>query len=378
MKYPDMTKSGHDIKAIAGDYHGEKLGETSSTYGNIDVKDEEDEFSSTLPPEFPVIPIVPSNEDYEGPLNFDVSIKSQPGNSNLVYSEQLNKLFTVMSFHIPVDFKWQVTSQNMYVRATPLYSNPQHAQQPVLRCLPHSLPSDQSNKDIPKELHNYVLRCQNLHSMYYGCIERKTHMNVLVPLWQPQTGTDFVRVMYSFACKNSCPSGMNRKPIEVVFTLEDEQSNIYGRKKIAVRICSCPKRDKDKEEKDSTKTPVSRGQKFTAGGKKLFTFNDTLLDTKEYNININICGKHNQYRLARTAYEIITTQLAEHGTNEALKANQEHLYAYLMPNGSIIPMRKILDQLDGFAKVWEKAHKNQSKNDIYKIRKEAFYEIKEE
>lgn len=41
----------------------------------------------------------------------------------------------------------------------------------------------------------------------------------------------------------------------------------------------------------------------------------------------------------------------------------------LVPNKSIAPMWRISHQFDEFVEVWEKAHKNQTKNDIYKISK---------
>ena len=41
-------------------------------------------------------------------------------------------------------------------------------------------------------------------------------------------------------------------------------------------------------------------------------------------------------------------------------------------------MRRIPSHFDEFAMIREKAHKDQTKNDIYKIRKAAYYEIKKE
>ena len=44
--------------------------------------------------------------------------------------------------------------------------------------------------------------------------------------------------------------GINRKPVNVIFTLEVGIGLVVGRKVIDVRICSCPKRDtQQKEEK---------------------------------------------------------------------------------------------------------------------------------
>jgi len=46
-------------------------------------------------------------------------------------------------------------------------------------------------------------------------------LSVVAPLGWPQPGDETVRLMYEFVCQNSCVSGMDRRPIEVVFTLED-------------------------------------------------------------------------------------------------------------------------------------------------------------
>lgn len=67
------------------------------------------------------------------------------------------------------------------------------------------------------------MRCQNTNASYEGEKRNQTHYSVVVPLGTPQSGMDYVRQMYLFVCKNSCPGiGMNRRPIDVVFTLEDE------------------------------------------------------------------------------------------------------------------------------------------------------------
>ncbi|KAF5281410.1 hypothetical protein FQR65_LT14706, partial [Abscondita terminalis] len=198
------------------------------------------------------------------------------------YSEKLNKIYTLASQSIPIDFKMNRTSKTMFVRATPLYSAAQYAQELVKRCLPHSCPTDPSNLNFRSDLFDHILRCQNSKAFYYGSVESKIFLNVIVPLEEPQAGTDMVRVMYSFVCNNSCPSGMNRKALEVVFTLEDSEANIFGRKKVSVRVCSCPKRDKEKEEKFNPKYPSS-GKKHLKSEKK--PYSEAPLDTKEYNIN---------------------------------------------------------------------------------------------
>lgn len=94
-------------------------------------------------------------------------------------------------------------------------------------------------------MHRHILRCLQPQTQY---LNNDGRLSILTPLGAPQPGADTVRLMYTFMCKNSCSSGMNRRPLEIVFTLESIDGAIYGRRKLEVRICSCPKRDKDKEE----------------------------------------------------------------------------------------------------------------------------------
>lgn len=40
---------------------------------------------------------------------------------------------------------------------------------------------------------------------------------------RPPSGVTALQHVYMFCCKHSCISGINRRPIEVLFTLEDSQ-----------------------------------------------------------------------------------------------------------------------------------------------------------
>ena len=51
-----------------------------------------------------------------------------------------------------------------------------------------------------------------------------------------------------FLCLGSCPGGINRRPLLLVFTLEDGAASILGRATVNLRICSCPRRDLNTEE----------------------------------------------------------------------------------------------------------------------------------
>lgn len=67
-----------------------------------------------------------------------------------------------------------------------------------------------------------------------------------------------------FTCQNSCSGGMNRKATSIVFTLENEYSEVFGRKIMNFKVCSCPKRDKDKDEEGLKAMPKKRKGEPTA------------------------------------------------------------------------------------------------------------------
>jgi len=70
-------------------------------------------------------------------------------------------------------------------------------------------------------LRDHVLRIDHPQAVY-ECDEKSMRRSVYVALGLPQAGTDWVTVAFKFMCKNSC-IGMKRRPIEVIFTLEDSR-----------------------------------------------------------------------------------------------------------------------------------------------------------
>ena len=74
----------------------------------------------------------------------------------------------------------------------------------------------------------------------------------------PSPGVGHVPITVRFTDLSSCPGGINRRETAVVFTLEQEGQGVVGRKVMPVRVCTCPKRDREHDEKE--RQGGSRGQ----------------------------------------------------------------------------------------------------------------------
>ena len=69
-------------------------------------------------------------------------------------------------------------------------------------------------------------------------------LSVVLPLAQCHQGNSLIK----FMCLGSDPGGPARRPLQLIFTLEDRAGNTLGRDTVHVRVCSCPKRDQATEE----------------------------------------------------------------------------------------------------------------------------------
>lgn len=148
----------------------------------------------------------------------------------------------------PVDFKIKERPSRgqLFIRTTPQYSAQHYAAEPVTRCIQHDHVADPTNKgtyvqhsqifsciilyyyyyliDVAEQVRKHVIRCSNKSSQYIGNPSEAQRLSIVFPLSEPQVGNESVREMFHFVCKSSCPApGMNRRGIEVIFTLEDEQ-----------------------------------------------------------------------------------------------------------------------------------------------------------
>ncbi|XP_069701376.1 cellular tumor antigen p53-like [Periplaneta americana] len=193
--------------------------------------------------------VMPATEEYVGPYNFEIQIDGRSSGKNWVFSYDLYKLFINMNSAIHLGFKCDGAPPGLYIRALPVYCGTEAFQEPVVRCLHHRCQNDVHNQGILDAVLDHVMRIDSPKAIY-DFDESSKRRSVRVALDAPQAGSEWVTIAFKFMCKNSCTSGMARRPIEVIFTLENENGVVFGRHKMKVRICSCPKRDKLKEEED--------------------------------------------------------------------------------------------------------------------------------
>lgn len=256
---------------------------------------------------------IPVKEEFPGHHNFQVLLANQDSSKHWVYSATLKKVFINMDETLPLRFKWEPPLDGFYLRTAMVFSLDQYAGDPVRRCHNHMAPNNASNRDIDPRVIKHVVRCTDHMSLYE---ERNEHLSILTPLRTPQPGSQYVPVCFKFLCKNSCPSGMNRRPTELIFTLEDHKRRVLGRRRLPVRVCSCPKRDKTKEESEVDTQPEFKKRKLCMSvGKKM----TPSCDTHVYNVQLNIIGKENYLAVLKYAYDIMAGQAARTGQFEFFK-----------------------------------------------------------
>lgn len=222
---------------------------------------------------------------------------------------------------LPLRFECEPFVEGLWIRSTMVFSLDQYRSEPVLRCHNHMALTTTANAVGP-EIVKHVVRCLHPSSLYEN---DGSHLSVVTPLGMPQAGSDYVPMNFQFFCKNSCTSGMNRRPTELVLTLETQSREVLGRRRLPVRICSCPKRDKEKEEVEN-KPGVHAGKKrklSVSGGKKAVTPGN--IDAREYTVQFKIPGKENYQTVIKHAYNLLSGQANITGQHEFLRPYMEDL-----------------------------------------------------
>lgn len=199
------------------------------------------------PPHFNQLPVL---DHIENEWEFNMELNSESASkSSWMYSSKLNKVFVKINTYLNVHPVFRVIdpSQMLYIRAMIVYSSTSELADPVKKCPNHR---SQPNQDNPE----HILRCEVKETKYVGKETGKLFKDklaILIPL-NSIASNEALKLL--FTCQNSCSGGMNRKMTCIVFTLENEDEEILGRHKMNFKVCSCPKRDKDKDEESMMKT----------------------------------------------------------------------------------------------------------------------------
>ena len=180
----------------------------------------------------------PNLQDDPGPYNFSVSfaLLNENKKKHWAYSHRLKKLYIDMDYWLQVEFQ---APAGLYIRALPVFSQPSEIHKPVVRCPNHSSPSDRTNLNFPHPDH--LVRVAGEDAIYQEDPET-SRLSVLFPVPALAPGAETVSRQVKFMCLGSDLGGICRRPVQLVFTLEDSAGTVLGRRVFHLRLCSCPRR----------------------------------------------------------------------------------------------------------------------------------------
>ncbi|KAK4322992.1 hypothetical protein Pmani_006287 [Petrolisthes manimaculis] len=188
---------------------------------------------------------VPTLTDSKGEYGFTVLVEEKERTTKSpmwLMSLVTNKLYTNINKAVPFEVHLgnpPADRSQLQVRIVPVFSSPQFLRTNVTRCPNHSAPNDPTNHDFPYP--EYVVRADHPLADYVQGANGR--LAVVVPLDPLQDGPDYTPILLRFMCLGSCVGGINRRPIAIILTLENNQGECLGRKVIDVRVCACPTRD---------------------------------------------------------------------------------------------------------------------------------------
>lgn len=212
---------------------------------------------SSPEPEYSCLQKLPSLEETDLGFEFEVGLNgNSSGKGTWMYSSKMKKIFVKnrTEMNIIPTFTPPTPSDNQtyFLRAMIVPVSQDDATVPLKVCPNHRA----SDPKCPFAAH--ILRCKHPLAFYDGSEEGyywNNRLQVVVPL----TGmAPKEPVIYMFQCQNSCSGGMQRKATAIIFALEDQNKKILGKRILNFKVCSCPKRDKEKEERGTTELPKKR------------------------------------------------------------------------------------------------------------------------
>lgn len=212
--------------------------------------------------------------------NFDVTMKGDSNSWVLSAGKVFIKMFSAMTINV----SYSPQPETLYLRAMVLFDNPNEMHLPVKMCANHAanVSSSSNMTGIPK----HILKCLTPNAFYEGNedgILFKERLSVVVQLQnckRDEEGNVSEPIVYDFQCQNSCASGINRKSTSIVFTLEDQHYKILGKRVLPFKVCSCPKRDAEREQTDNNKRKLTGNEPFPKGKRPKYAPRNTQLDVK--------------------------------------------------------------------------------------------------
>ena len=188
-------------------------------------------------------------KNYTGPYNFDASftkLNESSKNRHWDFSDLLSKLYIDMNKSVQVEFHVGASPPSgLSIRALPVFSDANYINEPVKRCPNHASHTDPTNENFG--FRHHLIRVVG-EDVQYLEDPASNRLSVAFPVVAPAAGSELISKQIKFMCLGSDVGGINRRPTKVVFTLEDNDGRVLGRKVFDVRLCSCPRRDKQQEE----------------------------------------------------------------------------------------------------------------------------------
>ncbi|XP_071840814.1 tumor protein p73-like isoform X3 [Apostichopus japonicus] len=201
---------------------------------------------------------LPSNKIWPGDYEFEISLEACGEHAeksiSWTYSATLHKLYVDREKKCPINFKTSTKPpEGAIIRVIPIFKKVANITDVVKSCPHHIGPDGEPSA-------NHIVICQDPATTYETDEVTGRH-SLTLPYTEPQAGNNFVQHLFMFKCFISCVGGLNRRPIQLIFTLE-HGGNVIGRQVLDTRICACPGRDRKADEKNKGGKP-KKGTKRT-------------------------------------------------------------------------------------------------------------------
>lgn len=212
--------------------------------------------------------------DWPGEYQFRLGLPTYTRPRDPQYSNILNKLYICQNSSVTVKLFFSNSapmSPVFSLKAAMVFTSPDHSNQSVTVCYQHSRTSAGKLKD-PLSPHLMRVSSELVETKYLQFKDTGKHLVVLDPLPTTHGSDQLIPITVKFTDLGSCPGGINRRDTAVVFSLEVEGVSV-GRRVLPVRVCTCPKRDREHDEKGGEGSIKIKGdveKQMDRGGEEKF------------------------------------------------------------------------------------------------------------